>query len=306
MSASTVSSTEQTALPHLETTQVQIKSILAATDLSEPATTALKIAAHIAKLFHSRLHVVYAVMPDIFMTDTTMLTSELRKIQTERAQQQLHEYMRGIPEVRTMLHEEVAISGVPPDAIAGFVLKSAIDLVVMGSHGRGPTAKMVLGSIAESVIRHIHCPVLVAGPHCDPEFHPLRSIVLATDLPPTSLRAAQYATSLAGQFGSSLTVAHVLKDHGVASGPIEENLIRKELRELVPHDVELKKHLHIQINSGTAAEEIAHIAKRKKADLIVMGAHEDGTLADHAPWATLSHVIREARCPVLVVQPHST
>lgn len=38
--------------------------------------------------------------------------------------------------------------------------------------------------------------------------------------------------------------------------------------------------------------------------LIVMGARESLMLADHAPWATLSDVIRESRCPVLAVQPH--
>lgn len=305
MTASTIAhNTEQSAPPHLETSLIQFKAILAATDFSDQATTALKIAARMAKLFHSRLHVVYAVTPEFYIADTTMLSSELQKIDAERGQQQLHEYTRRIPEVRTLLHEEIALCGAPTDVIAALVETAGIDLLVMGSHGRGSPGKMLLGSVAESVVRRTHCPVLVTGPHCKAHSEPLKSIVLATDLPATSLRAAQYATSLIRQFGSTLTVVHVIPNQATVSDAAEKRLARQDLREFAPRDPELMKHVHLQVRSGNASEEILHIAKHNKADLIVMGAHEHTALADHAPWATLSQVIREAACPVLAVQPH--
>lgn len=300
--------TEQSALPHLETTPIQIKTILAATDFSEPATAALKVAAQMAKLFHSRLQVAYAVMPELYMADTTELTSELQKIDVERGQQQLHEYIRKVPAVRSFLHQEIALCGAPTDVITTLVETEGIDLVVMGSHGRSGAGKIVLGSVTESAIRRTHCPVLVIGPHCEAHSRPLKSIVLATNLPAVSLRAAQYATSLTQQFGGTLTVVHVLQEHaveGTTSGATEERLVQKDLRELAPNDPEFRKHVHFQVRSGNAAKEIQRIAKHSKAGLIVMGAHEHTALADHAPWAVLSQVIREARCPVMAIQPHS-
>jgi nucleotide-binding universal stress UspA family protein len=304
MSASPIAhNPEQNAPPHLETTPIHFKAILAATDFSEQATTALKIAAQAAHHFRSRLQVVHAVMPEFYMADTTVLSSELQKVDLERAQHELHEYTRRIPEVRATLHEEIAVFGSPAEVIPAAMSAATIDLLVMGSHGRGATGKLVLGSVAELVIRNTHCPVLVAGPHCKPRLLPLKSIVLATDLPAASLRAAQYATSLTRQFGGTLTVVHVLHEEA-GEGAVSDANMRRELRELLPKDPELKRHVHFQVRSGEAGQEIVRLAQRSKANLIVIGAHEHGTLADHAPWATLSHVIRESRCPVLAVQPH--
>jgi nucleotide-binding universal stress UspA family protein len=299
--------TENSATPHLETTRIRFHNILAATDFSEQATTALKLAARIAKLFHSKLQVVYAAMPEFYLGDTTMLSAELQKIEIERGQQRLHEYTAKIPEVRTALHEEIVLCGTPSEVITALVETEEIDLLVMGTHGRHSVGKMLMGSVAESVIRRTHCPVLVTGPQCKVHSQPLKSILLATDLLAVSLRAAQYATSLTRQFGGTLTVAHVLPEHdkkAKTSSEAEENLARKHLHELEPSNPEFRKHVHIRVRSGETAQEILRIANDGKADLIVMGAHERAVLADRAPWATLSLVIRESACPVLAVQPH--
>jgi nucleotide-binding universal stress UspA family protein len=303
MSASTTAFGKEQSVPlHLETTPIQIRKILAATDLSDRATTALRIAARVAKRCHSKLCVLYAVTPEFYLADTTMLSSELQKLDLERAKQELHEYTRRIPEVRTTLHEEISAFGPAFDAIAALERTAGIDLLVMGSHGRGPAGKIVLGSVTESVIRNTHCPVLVAGRHCEARFRQLKSIVLATDAPAASLRSAQYATSLTRQFGGALTVVHVLPDD---DGEAPDRAVRTYLRELIPHDTDLNKRVHFEIRSGNAAEEILHVAEESKADLIVMGVHEEAMLADHTPWGTLSDVIRKARCPVLAVQPHA-
>ena len=308
MSATTgTKNTEHNAMPHLETTRIHFKAILAATDFSDQATTALKLATHIAKLFHSKLQVVHAAMPEFYMGDTTMLSAELQKIETERGQQRLHEYTTKIPEVRSALHEEIVLCGTPGEVIPALVEASEIDLLVLGSHGRHSVGKMLMGSVAESVIRRTHCPVLVTGPQCKAHTNPLKSILLATSLPAASLRAAQYATSLTRQFGGTLTIAHVLPEHdddATASSEAQERLIREDLHELSPGNPEFRKHVHIQVRSGDTAEEIMRIAKHAKVDLIVMGVHEETALADRAPWATLSQVIRESTCPVLAVQPH--
>ncbi len=307
MSISATEHTQEQTTPHLETTPLHIKGILAATDLSEPATLGLKFAARMAKQLHCRLHVLYAVAPQLYIADTATISTELQKIEVERAQEELHEYASRIPEVRTTRHEEIALCGPATETISQIAETKGIDLLVMGSHGRSGVAKMVLGSVAEDAIRCMHCPVLVVGPRCARRFGSLKSIVLATDLPVGSWRAAQYATSLAREARATLTVLHVVSKHlrknehpsVTAAGDTE-----RELRQLVPDDAELRKHVHFKVATGNPAEEILRAAKHPRADLIVMGARERSTLADHAPWATLSHVIRQAHCPVLAVQPH--
>ena len=250
---------------------------------------------------------LYAIAPQLYIADTAVLPAELQKIEAKRAQEELHEYASKIPEVRTTRHEEIALCGPATEIIFQIAEMKGIDLLVMGSHGRGGVAKMVLGSVAEDAIRRMHCPVLVIGPRCARHFGSLKSIVLATDLPVGSWRAAQYATSLAGEAGAMLTVMHVVSKHlkkkENPSVTIGENAER-ELRQLVPHDTVLRKHAHFEVVTGNPAEEIVRVATAHKAGLIVMGAREHSIMADHAPWATLSHVIREAHCPVLAVQPH--
>jgi len=294
--------------PHLETTPVHIKGILAATDFSDQATLAVKYAARMANQLRCRLHVLYTVTPQLYIADTAVLTSELQKIEIERGQQELHEYLSRIGEVRTTRHEEIALCGPTADTITELVELKGIDLVVMGSHGRRGLEKMALGSVAEAAIRGLHCPVLVVGPRCIRRFGPVTSMTLAANLPFGSLRAAQYATALARKAHAGLTVLHVLPERvehlGISSIAVEENAL-KELRQLTPHDPELHKHIHFEIAIGKPADEIVRVAKHSKAGMIVMGAKEHRMLADHAPWATLSEVIRKSHCPVLVVQPHA-
>ena len=78
----------------------------------------------------------------------------------------------------------------------------------------------------------------------------------------------------------------------------------RELRQLVPDDPDLSRKVHFEVTAGEPASEILAAARQAKASLIVMGARQHSVMADHAPWATLSAVIRESRCPVLAVQPH--
>jgi len=67
--------------PHLETTPIRVKGILAATDLSPQATRALKIAARLAKRLHARLHLLYTIAPQLYLAETGALTPELQRLE---------------------------------------------------------------------------------------------------------------------------------------------------------------------------------------------------------------------------------
>lgn len=294
--------------PHLETTPLHIGRILAATDFSEEATLALKFAARLAKQLHSRLHVLHTVEPQVYATHAAGLTGELQKIEMKRGEEGLSVYVSKIPEVRTLRHEEIVFCGSPTEAIVEIVESKRIDLVVMGSHGRSGVRKMLIGSVAEATIRRLHCPVLVFGPRCSRRGGSLKAILLATDLHPGSLRATQYAMSIANETHATVTMLHVLRERAeemsVSQLATAEEDASRELRQLTPHDAAPNLRVQFEVAAGKLAEKIVDVAKHRRTDLIVMGAKESSILADHASWATLSEILRASHCPVLAVQPH--
>jgi nucleotide-binding universal stress UspA family protein len=231
------------------------------------------------------------------------ITPVLQKMDVERARKDLHAYAAKIPDLRTTKHEEIVVCAPATDAISMLVEHKEIGLVVVGSSGRAGINKIVLGSVAEATVRRLHCPVLVVGPNCTLRNRSLKTMVLAADIPHSSLRPAQYAMSIARETGATLSVVHAFpKNSAEGDDPSLKKRATEELRQLAPPDMIRAKRLHIELVKGEPGEEIVNIADRTKAGLIVMGVHEQTPMADHAPRTMLSEVIRGAHCPVLAVQ----
>ena len=287
-----------------EAAPLRIKGILAATDFSEQATLALRIAARLTKQFHSRLHVLHVESPQAYAPGAGTVLQALEALDIKAAHERLHEYAIAIPEVRCTKHEEMVLPGPVVEAIYEATETKGIDLVVLGSHGRSGLSKVFLGSVAEAAVRGLPCPVLVIGPHCLQPFHRLKSILLATDFSSESTPAAKCSISIARETGATLTVAHVVPGHMQKEdllGIAQWQHTAEEMRQLIPRNSLLPHQVHFEILTGIAAEEILALADQKRAGLIVIGTNESAAFADHAGRATLSSVIRGAHCPVLGV-----
>ncbi|MDX6456625.1 MAG: hypothetical protein QOE55_322, partial [Acidobacteriaceae bacterium] len=85
---------------------------------------------------------------------------------------------------------------------------------------------------------------------------------------------------------------------------IIEKSRRQQLRSLLPADVDLFCTPKLRLEYGAPAEVISAVAESESASLLVVGLRHRSALADHSPWSTLSHVIREAKCGVLGVRSH--
>ncbi|HTV05922.1 MAG TPA: universal stress protein [Acidobacteriaceae bacterium] len=295
-------STLELVEPHLESSPIHIKDILVATDFSAQATEAAIVAADLAKALDARLHVLHAVPLQVYAADSTLV---LQRVEVEGGRKALRDYAAKIPQLKTTKHEEIVLSATPQDAISMVVKEKNVGLVVVGSHGRVGLKKVVLGSVAESAMRHLHCPVLVVGPQCEQRRSQLKSVLFAADLLYSSLRPAQYAVSIARDTGASLTIAHVFpaSDSRSADSAYRDRATQT-LRQLAPQGLYQEKRIHIETATGAPGEELLAMAARANVSLIVMGVHDHGMIADHAPWATISQVIHSARCPVLAVQAH--
>jgi nucleotide-binding universal stress UspA family protein len=287
---------------HLATIGIQFKRILMATDFSQPANRALKTAIVISRLFGSKLFLVHAAARDPYVP------IEFLNANLDAAREQINQLISSEPGLRELEPKVIVAHGGARGLIDQVAGEENVDLIVVGSHGASGLERLALGSVAEATLNQAKCPVLIIGPNCSAEHHPFRSILFATDLKTTGMRGAQYAAGLAERFHANLAFLHVMS-HKAAAGIVEieviEARIRQQLQELFPPDIEQYCKAKVRLEEGKAAETMAEVAESERASLIVVGLR-DHVLSDHAPWSTLSHVIRSAKCPVLGVRGHLT
>ncbi len=142
---------------------LSVKTILVPTDFSEASEAALRYGRALADAFGASLHLVH-VMEDllahawaaeIYTASVPNLREEIEKEARERLAAMLPE-----PD-RTHYRAEVGLlAGNPFVEIVRYAKANSVDLIVMGTHGRGPIAHILLGSVAERVVRKAPCPVL--------------------------------------------------------------------------------------------------------------------------------------------------
>lgn len=289
--------------PHLATTEILFNRILVATDFSKPAAQALRVAMSIRQAFGAKLTLLHASIPPVFNVDSGPIPEDILTADLEADKFEMKNLVSNEPELKELSPDTVVGFGEVVDLVNTTCKTDKVDLVVVGSHGASGLERLALGSVAESILRKSACPVMIAGPQCSMVEHPFRSILLATDLSATGLRAAQYASSLSERFHGKLTLLHILHEKNSEFKSTMVDRARQQLEQLLPDDIRQYCKAEIRVTYGKPAIEIVDVAKSLAASLIVVGL-KDRPLADHAAWSTLSYVIREANCPVLGVRNH--
>jgi len=281
----------------LQTTRIHFKNILLATDFSKGSENALRAAVAMAKQFKAKLEIVNVLVPATYppMTGGEQF---LLDAQIEGATERMKSFTdEKIPaDINFVIKVEWGAAIV--DRLLDTVKEDHIDLIVAASHGATGIERMLLGSVAESIMRHVGVPVLIVGPNVTTGEIEFDSILLATDLSFQSLRAAQYAVSLAEEMNSSLTLMHVIEK--------EQNVdaVYQELERLLPEDVDNWCEPKFLVETGDVAKKVVETADLEKADLLIMATKDKHMMADHAPWSHFSHIVHSAKCPVLAVQKH--
>ena len=139
----------------------EIKKILIATDGSEYTKSAIKKGLSLAKMLGAEAIGVYVVdvrdFSGMSMEDMNYAYVDLIRDHGDEILSELKEYGKEFGlDVRTIKRE-----GIPADEIVSVAEEEDADLIVIGSFGRSALEKLLLGSVAEKVIRHAPCPVLV-------------------------------------------------------------------------------------------------------------------------------------------------
>jgi nucleotide-binding universal stress UspA family protein len=141
-----------------------ISRILVPVDFSAYSERALEYAIGLASRFGASLHLLHVVEDPIatgvwggetVLPDLTELREELVK----GAERQLVTYREAAARAGVSV-SSTALVGLPAITIVDHAVSLGVDLIVMGTHGRTGMAHLVMGSVAERVLRHAPCPVL--------------------------------------------------------------------------------------------------------------------------------------------------
>jgi nucleotide-binding universal stress UspA family protein len=140
---------------------VQLRHILVPTDFSECSDVAVRYARAFAEPFQATLHLLHVVQdpytqPWAAEAFAAPLGDMLQDWQV-RARERLDALAKGPDATRTIVSVQ---TGSPFYEIVRYASEQHIDLIVMGTHGRGPIGHMLLGSVTEKVVRKAPCPVL--------------------------------------------------------------------------------------------------------------------------------------------------
>jgi universal stress protein A len=147
---------------------IQLQKICVPVDFSDTSAAALNYAKALAEAFQAQLYVLHVLVnwiPDSDLPITPQFYNELEQAARKQLENLLPVAEREKYRVRLEL-----INGMSEFVeIVRYARDQSIDLLVMGTHGRGPIAHMLLGSVAEKVVRKAPCPVLTVR-HPEHEF----------------------------------------------------------------------------------------------------------------------------------------
>jgi nucleotide-binding universal stress UspA family protein len=289
-------------------TAVGFRNILFATDFSAASANAIPYVKRIAKHYEANLVALNVHTPTVNPMTPPETWAAAEAAEEAREQQQREELLRtfeGIP-TRVVMEE-----GGIQENLQAAIAKYHTDLVVIGTRGRAGLGKLLLGSVAEEILRTTTCPVLTVGPYADQTKGAdgqVREILFATDFTSEKQAAAAYAVSLAEEFQARLVFLHVVprlkpNDLVMASDVVESS--KALLEKLVPEEANDWCKPEYFVEQGSPAQKILELARFRESDMIVLGVKPETGVpgaATHLPISTAHKVVSHATCPVLTVR----
>ncbi len=143
-----------------------IKRILVPVDFSPCSRVALQHGLELARQFDAALTVLHVYEPPHYVGDVMVQLPERTSVTVQeyvqrQSDQLLTELVTSIEGLDAVTFDRALVSGVPHTAIVEKARSLEAELVVMGTHGRSGLSHLLMGSVAEKVLRQAPCPVLV-------------------------------------------------------------------------------------------------------------------------------------------------
>ncbi len=204
--------------------------------------------------------------------------------------------------------EVVVRPGLAADQILSFTHEREVDRIVMGTHSPGPIGKLLVGSVAEAVLRTATIPVYIVGPDVvDGSYRKFatKTILCALSMLDTSHVVTTFAAELAAQHNARLVLQHVIKPQEtreVLAGRAISDL-ESDLMALVPEELRGKITIQPIVVPGDPTEELLYQARAQQADLIVLGAQGASAFAAVTRHGVVYKLLAHSHCPVITLSP---
>ena len=203
--------------------------------------------------------------------------------------------------------------GHPTHQIAAAVRQFQVDRVLLGTRSRSKIGKLLIGSVAEQVLRSVNLPVMTVGPeaHLSVGGDEERVVLHATTLRETSRPSAALACQIAAAQKAKLVLLHVLphiaemERKGMPTG--FDSTAMLELRILAEETgASCCSTVEPVVAHGNPTIEILALASERHASLIVLGATPRSAFENLTRDRTVYRVLAHALCPVLTMREPST
>jgi nucleotide-binding universal stress UspA family protein len=285
---------------------VGLHNLLIATDFSRCSNMAVSFGLELAHSYQANAYVVFVVQTEQYMVagpDACEAARDTARRDLLELQQELrrkYSYIEGEDYHLFLLEGEVA------ESILDFAQQKEIDVIVVGTHGRGGLGRALMGSVAEQVFRRSPVPVLTLGPQLQriARAGTPKNILAPVDFTPASERAAQYAVAMAKEHNARLTLLHVI-ERLPTEAQVDRARVMQALREKVEdlvHEEAKGLRCNVRIEVGRVVDIILDTANSTEADLVVMGVRPRTGLFNRLMWPHAYEIVREAACPVLMVR----
>ncbi len=283
-----------------------ISTVLHPTDLSEASRPALRIAGRLAREQNARLLILNVLSAAALYSDMGMAVP-LPEIEDSLLEAQHGVLEDWAAELKTAISTDCrVVEGAPAEEILRIAAEAPGTLVVLGTHGRSSLGRVLLGSVADTVVRRAPCPVLTIRPHARiPSEGPLfPSILHPTDFSVSALRALDVAAELArGQSAgpTNVMVLHVVEAVHIGSEDYQ-SMLRERLQAIRPTVPHPTLTFDYQIAEGDPAAETLSLAERSATALIAIGTHGRTGIDRLVTGSVALAILHRAHCPVLTVR----
>jgi nucleotide-binding universal stress UspA family protein len=294
-----------------------IKRILCPLDFSEPSQHAVEHAVALGRWYKAAVSALYVYSPPF--VPIPGLPHPTHRVSDEEVARVRTEALKCFAAAGEREVTVLVDVGEPAPQIVDCARRLSADLVVMGTHGAGGFEHLMLGSVAEKVLRKSSVPVMTVPPRAYATSRlPFKTLLCAIDFSDSSLAGLTLAASLARESDAAITLLHVIEwPWQEPPAPSWNELppaqaaalteYRRYLEQGAVHRLDAlaadgAARCTSRVAHGKAYEVILRTAQELRADLIVMGVH-GRSAADLAMFgSTTNQIVRRASCPVLTLR----
>lgn len=296
---------------------IQLKRILCPLDFSKCSKVAFENAVALARKAKAELHLFHAILmyehdsykPDDRLPDNLMSYELIEDISKEKLGELVDQHQND--SLKMVAASARGFSAA--EEILTYARDNQIDLIIMGTHGRTALSHLLLGSVAERIVRMAKCPVMTFRKDAK-KINTFQRILVPIDFSDYSKLALQYGLELAHLFGSAVIIFHSIEQQihpaFYAAGKTSIFEIDSDLKDRASAAM---KQFREQIGrteipteyalaEGPAYQQIVEYAKRENCDLVVIATHGLRGLEHFLIGSTTEKVVRHSEVPVLTVK----